>query len=123
MRFDSALLANTIGTARKRKRLSQRALAEALGVSHGMISELELGYRQRTKQPILHAPEPELLRRLATALEINPNELFLTCGYEDEGDPEYRELKQAWPVLSPASRAELISYMQFLVAKERKKKN
>lgn len=71
---------------RERHALSQRALAERSGVDHKTVSAAETGRR---------APQPRTLRALAEALDVEPEELWMTAD-EEAGRA---------PVAVPATRA------------------
>ncbi len=57
--------------------LSLRKLAEQAGVSNPYLSQIERGLR---------APSAEILRRIARALEISSEELYVRAGILDERD-------------------------------------
>lgn len=58
---------------REKRKLSLRQLANAIGISHQYIGRLETGdYRQ---------PSPEVLQKLAKALEVPYDNLFTLAGY------------------------------------------
>lgn len=71
-----------------RKLRGKRALrdvAEATGLSHSYIADVEHGFRRGTKQPI--NPSPETLKRLSDAYNFPYEELMRVAGYlEDEID-------------------------------------
>lgn len=52
---------------RRRRALSQKDLADAAGVRRATIAEIESGRR---------APRPSTIRKLAGALELQPEDLF-----------------------------------------------
>jgi transcriptional regulator with XRE-family HTH domain len=54
--------------------LTMRELADRSGVNHAAISQIERGKR---------APHPSTIRKLATALEVDPEALLLDV--EEEG--------------------------------------
>jgi transcriptional regulator with XRE-family HTH domain len=61
------ILANNLRTNRKKRQLSQAKLAEKAGITTQYIAMIELS-RQ--------FPTPEVLERIAAALEIKSHELF-----------------------------------------------
>ncbi|MCH7836471.1 MAG: helix-turn-helix transcriptional regulator [Chloroflexi bacterium] len=63
---------------RERKALSQRDLAQRAGVSQFSISKIETGQQK---------PRPSTLRKLASALDLTPEELFVS---PDEPNSERR---------------------------------
>jgi transcriptional regulator with XRE-family HTH domain len=62
--------------------LSLRKLAEQAGVSNPYLSQIERGLR---------APSAEILRRIARALEISSEELYVRAGILDER-PDHPDL-------------------------------
>ncbi len=63
-----------LADCRARRRLSQTELAAKAEVAPSTISKLERG---------LHAPQPRIARKIAEALQIDPDEI-------DEFQPGYR---------------------------------
>lgn len=62
--------------ARKRKKLTQRALAQAVGAKHNSVSNWESGHSR---------PDAETIRALCALLEVDPNWFF-------EADPPENQL-------------------------------
>ncbi len=56
-----------LGKLRKKRGLSQKQLAEAVGVSRGLISRVENGWER---------PYESLRQRIAEALDVDEKELF-----------------------------------------------
>ncbi len=56
----------TLREARRRRRLSQQALADSAGVARVTVSQIELGKS---------APRPHIVRRLSAVLGIPPGEI------------------------------------------------
>lgn len=63
-----------IRALRKKRGMTQRQLADAVGVEQGYISRLERGPSE---------PSPDVLRRLADALGVSPGALYERDGLED----------------------------------------
>ena len=63
-----------IHSLRLEKKLALRGLSEKAGISHSYISQLESGER---------APSPEIIKKLAFALEYDFYTLFRVAGYLD----------------------------------------
>ena len=72
-RSRGAQLGATVRKAREAKALSTRKLAEAIGTTHSYIHKLEAGWFQSIS--------PENVQALATALELDPQDLFALAGY------------------------------------------
>lgn len=61
--------------ARKRRRLTQKALADAIGVKHNSVSNWESDRNQ---------PDPETIRQLCEVLEVDSNWFFETDPLESQ---------------------------------------
>lgn len=66
-------LGDAIYNARERKGLATLRLAAAVGVHHSTLARIQLGENTR--------PAPQLLTRIAEALDLNPAELHSLAGY------------------------------------------
>lgn len=65
--------ANAIFVARSKKSMTQRQLAQAIGVDHTYISKIECC-------TATHSPSPEIIDRLAVVLGLDNRELQLMAG-------------------------------------------
>lgn len=59
---------NNIAAIRKERNLSQKELAEKIGVSHWWLNHIERGKRN---------PSIDLVQKIAVELEVTPGEIFL----------------------------------------------
>lgn len=59
---------NNIADLRKEKGLSQKELAEKVGISHWWLNHIERGKR---------SPSLNLVLEIAKALNVTPNDIFL----------------------------------------------
>ncbi|GAA5417368.1 hypothetical protein Pryu01_02431 [Paraliobacillus ryukyuensis] len=66
---------NELKKLRKEKKLSLKEVAKKGDLSHSYISQIENGKR--------NAPKPEIIRKLAKGLNINPSLLMYKAGYID----------------------------------------
>ncbi len=66
--FSLSLLADTVVTRRKAKKMTQARLAEATGIHRGLISRLELN---------TFCPSLEQLQSLAEVLDFDPTDMFI----------------------------------------------
>jgi HTH-type transcriptional regulator, competence development regulator len=76
---------NIIRQARKEKGYSQRELAEKLGLDFTYLSKLENNRAD-------YAPKEDVIRSLASHLDLNAEELIFLSGRIPQGDEEF--LKQ-----------------------------
>ena len=76
------LLANNLKTRRRILGISQEKLAERVSTSTNYIAQIE----QRNK-----FPSPEMLERIASALEIDSPELFSMTSFHDEAIKLFQE--------------------------------
>jgi transcriptional regulator with XRE-family HTH domain len=88
-----------LGSLLKREReqagMTVRQLADAAGLVPSTVSRLETGF--------IATPRPEHLQRLAQALRIEVEELYVAAGYLNEGALSY--LNEELPELKPYLRA------------------
>jgi len=104
-------LGHRLRDARMAQGWTQRALAAVVGLSHGEIGKLEAGYRRER-------PAPELLDRLARALEIEAEELYLLADYpETRALPALPQYLRSSYNLPPAATAEVKEYFKHLQEK------
>jgi transcriptional regulator with XRE-family HTH domain len=80
---------------RKARQLTQEAIAEAAGVTHGTISRLERG---------LFAPSHSLLVRLAPALGVSVAELL--------SDAPEAAIMDVWDRIEPIRRAQALRVLE-----------
>jgi transcriptional regulator with XRE-family HTH domain len=100
-------LGKLVASARKKARLSSRALATELGVANGWIAELENGR--------FVDPAPDRLARLAEVLDIEPSRIErLTKGAMAEGLPGARAYFRAKYDLSAEDVAKVERYIDRL---------
>jgi transcriptional regulator with XRE-family HTH domain len=64
---------------RKSLKLSLRKAAEKIGMSHGYLNKLELGFDERNGKA--NKPSPDVLRMIATAYKTDFSYLMQLCGY------------------------------------------
>jgi transcriptional regulator with XRE-family HTH domain len=75
-------LGTTVHEAREAKGLSTRGLAEIIGTTHSYIHKLEAGW--------FRTISPENIQALATALDLDPQDLFALAGYRvPDGLPSF----------------------------------
>jgi len=67
--------ATQLRQARKRKKMTQKELAEAVGTRHNTVSNWEAGRNQ---------PDPDTVRALCAALEVDSNYFFETDPVESQ---------------------------------------
>ena len=90
--------------------VSLRALAKMSGVSDSYLSQIERGnYR----------PSPEVVKALATAFNLKPEQLYTMLGFMDENDsasaPSVEQAIQMDSRLQPAQKEALVRvYRSFL---------
>ncbi len=93
--------------------LSLRKLSELAGVSNPYLSQIERGVRK---------PSAEVLRRVARALEISSEELYVRAGILDERDehPDLGSVIRRDPDLSEEQKKIMIQlYESFVGDKKR----
>ena len=104
---DLVALGSRITAAREARALSIRRLAARVGVHHATISRIESGESER--------PTPEVLERLAQALEIPEADLHALAGYRVAGSlpafPAYLRAKYDLPL---EAAAQLTEYFDFI---------
>ena len=106
--FTSQTLGGYLRHYRHKHTLSIRALATRSGVHHSTLARLENGQIQ--------APSPELLARLATALDTPLADLYILVDYTTPGDlPEFPEYLRCRYHLSPDVITKLYDYFITLV--------
>lgn len=109
---DSVLVAfgEFVKAQRRLAQVSQRNLARMSGVSDSYLSQIERGnYR----------PSPQVVKALAQAFGLKPEQLYTMLGFMDEGPeatkPTVEQAIQLDPKLEPAQKDALIRvYRSFL---------
>ena len=76
-----------ISEFRKERKLTQKQLAEKLGISSNLVSNWEQG---------INRPGADILAALCAALEVSPSELLDVTLTEDEFSRQERELIRAY---------------------------
>lgn len=94
--------------------MSPSQLAVEAGVNHATLSRIESGEIQ--------APGPEILKRLATALQVTVDYLVgrtksLTANEFISSDPDARDLIKLYDGMDPSERHQLLNYARFLGGK------
>jgi transcriptional regulator with XRE-family HTH domain len=115
-------VAEMLGSARRRRKLSKRAAARAAGFSEGLWRHLEEGVRLVYGQEVTPNPRDENLVGAATAVGIDPAELFAAVGrtwdptktpvpesQQPAGSRSYREASEV--ELTPEERVELANFL------------
>src|SRR5690554_642940 len=59
--------------------LSLREAANRIGISHGYLNKLELGFDERSGKA--NKPTPDVLKLIATAYKVDYDYLMNLCGY------------------------------------------
>lgn len=111
---------NDLGTLIKEKRtekgLSIRKLAELAGISHTEVKRIEDGLRKQTS--------PQVIRSIATALNVPYEDLMAAAGYIDEPAQETEGTVAAGikntEDLSPEEIAEVNRYIDFIKSQRNK---
>ena len=107
---DLVVLGSRLRAARDEAGLSIRRLAERVGVHHATVSRIESGEFQQ--------PAPEILQRLAGALEIDVADLLALAGYTiPEGLPSLPAYLRAKYRMPPEAAAQLSEYFDYLSGK------
>ena len=109
---DSVLVAfgEFVKAQRRLAQVSQRNLARMSGVSDSYLSQIERGnYR----------PSPQVVKALAQAFGLKPEQLYTMLGFMDETDktaaPSVEQAIQMDPRLQPAQKEALVRvYRSFL---------
>jgi transcriptional regulator with XRE-family HTH domain len=92
--------------------LSQRQLATQLQVSHSSIARIENG--------TIHEPTPSLLRRLAEAFGVDPEDLYALAGYTVPHElPSFASYLRAKYNMNDQAAREMRDYFQYLTEKYR----
>ena len=103
-------LGEFIRRQRELAQLSIRQLADICGISNPYLSQIERGnYR----------PSPQVVKALATAFGLKPEQLYTMLGFMDEADtggpPSVEQAIQMDPRLQPAQKEALVRvYRSFL---------
>ncbi|MFD0871330.1 HTH-type transcriptional regulator immR [Chlamydia abortus] len=112
-----SVLGNRIKSLRDKAGLSQKRLAESLGISNVQLSRYETGDRK---------PDPDTIKQIADFFDVSVDYLLgrdtPTQDIPDIDDPEltilFRDLKNA----SPEIREETRKFLEFLMEKEKDRK-
>lgn len=96
-----ATFGENLRAARKRANLSQRELADAVGVKHNSVSNWENGQ---------NSPSRETIEKLCRVLNIRPDTLFGEQAEDDFTYALYNEIR----ALSPENQQTLRDMAQFL---------
>jgi transcriptional regulator with XRE-family HTH domain len=95
---------------RRLAQVSQRNLARLSGVSDSYLSQIERGnYR----------PSPQVVKALAQAFGLEPQQLYMMLGFMDEGDAPPTTVEQAIqldPKLDAAQKEALLRIYKSFVA-------
>ena len=105
-----ASLGEYLRDQRKVAQLSLRQLAEQAGVSNPYLSQVERGLRK---------PSAEVLNKIATALQISSEHLYIRAGLLDEESspmPQVMAAIQADPALTARQRQTLLDIYAAFVA-------
>jgi transcriptional regulator with XRE-family HTH domain len=111
---------------RLEKRFSLNQLALKSGVSNAHISRIERGLRP--------APSPEIIEKLANALNANYEEMLVVAGYlpeQNKKNPQHPNVEdedivaflRAAEDLTEDEKREVLAYIEFRKAQRRKKKD
>jgi transcriptional regulator with XRE-family HTH domain len=104
---DAVELGRRLRAARETAELSIRRLAERIGIHHANLARIESGE--------VAQPAPEILQRLASALEIDPADLFALAGYQiPEGLPALPAYLRARYRMPPEAAAQLTEFFDYL---------
>ena len=106
------LLGDRLKQARKVKNLTQRQLADLIGVKHNSISDWEKN---------LHKPDVDQIKKLCGALEINPNQLYGEIESElIRKTPSSYYLTDDGKELPAEAKEELDNFIEYLKTKYKK---
>lgn len=112
-----SVLGNRIKHLREQSALSQKRLAEALGISNVQLSRYETGDRK---------PDPDTIKQIADFFDVSVDYLLGrdTPGVEgvDMNDPELTILFRSLKSASPEIREETRKFLEFLMEKEKGRK-
>jgi len=102
-------LGEYIRRQRLKRNMSLRQLADQLQLHHSYLSRLEAGDYKH--------PSPEVLQRIALALEIDYQDLFALTGYAaPEGLPSFVPyLRAKYPYMDDATARQLDEYRLYLM--------
>lgn len=101
-----------IATLRKRARLTQRQLADAIGTSPEVVSRLEHG---------AVTPSLERVEEIARALRVHPRDLFDFTDGRGAGAERLERLSTALQRVSEDDAALLVAMAEFMAARRREK--
>lgn len=107
----------TVGEYIKKKRtemgISQRELAQSANISNAEISRIESGMRKQ--------PSPDVLKNIATALNIFCEKLYMIAGYINDNPDIPESLPQSNTLdvsfLTKEEIEDVKKYIQFLISK------
>ncbi|MBP0484649.1 helix-turn-helix domain-containing protein [Sagittula salina] len=86
-----------IKQVRRRKKVSQTALAEAIGISKGYMSQIESGTRKLSV---------EMQNAIANALRVNPSELV---DFSAPSENEIEQITRAFENADPGQREMMLT--------------
>ena len=105
-------LGRRVRRLRQQQGLTLRGLAATAKVDHSWLGKLELGHYE--------SPDPRALYRLARALEVEVNELYLAAGYASgEGLPELDLYLRSKYDLPDEAVAQLLAHFDLIKEKYR----
>lgn len=100
-------LGQYITAAREAKSWSLRELARRIGVHYSYITRIEQGHYSK--------PSPEILKRLANALEVPDEDLFALAGHElPENLPSFPAYLRSKYEMSTEAAKQLTDYFTFV---------
>lgn len=112
-----SVLGNRIKHLREQASLSQKRLAEALGISNVQLSRYETGDRK---------PDPDTIRQIADYFDVSVDYLLgrdtPSKSSPDLDDPELTILFRSLQSASPEIREETRKFLEFLMEKEKDRK-
>lgn len=94
--------------ARKKRGMTQKALAEAVGARHNSVSNWEQD---------LNRPDTDTVRRLCDVLQVDANELFEEKGLSDVEFALFGEARQ----LSREDQEDVLEFIRFKRAMQEKR--
>lgn len=93
--------------ARERKGWSNREVSRQIGVHYSYITRIEQGHYSK--------PSPEILKRLANALEVPEEDLFALAGHElPENLPTFPAYLRSKYDMSPEVAKQLTDYFTYV---------
>ncbi len=95
-------------SARKKRGMTQKELAEAVGAKHNSVSNWEKD---------LNRPDTDTIRRICDALGVDANELFEEKGLSDVEFALFGEVKQ----LSREDQEDVLEFIRFKRAMQEKR--